>query len=131
MLPFTQAGSGASALVTARSACAITVVIVVLLLLPGVGSVVVVVAVAVLVITVLFTVLTGILTTIWKTAVSPAAIVAFEKMTLPVEPTDGAEVDQPLPVVTTADTKVVFAGTASVTVTVCASDGPLLLKLIV
>ena len=35
------------------------------------------------------------------------------------------------PLVWDSDTKVVLAGTASVTVTVCASDGPLLLRLIV
>src|SRR6185369_17838427 len=37
----------------------------------------------------------------------------------------------PVPVVTVADTNVVFAGIASVTVTVCASLGPLFTKLIV
>src|SRR6185295_8797735 len=70
-------------------------------------------------------------TTIVNTAVSPAATVAFENTTLPVPPTAGAVMLQPLPVVTTADTNVVLAGTASVTVTVCASLGPLLAKLIV
>src|SRR5262249_31260322 len=70
-------------------------------------------------------------TTMVKTAVSPVATVALEKTTLPVPPTAGALVDQPVPVVTEADTNVVLAGVASVTVTVCASDGPLLVKLIV
>ena len=68
------------------------------------------------------------LTTIVKTAVSPLATVAFEKTMLPVAPTAGAAVPQPAPVVTAADTNVVLAGTASVTVTVEADAGPLLMK---
>src|SRR5690348_672412 len=71
------------------------------------------------------------LTTMVNTAVSLAATVAFEKTTLPVPPTAGAVVVQPLPVVTVADTNVVLAGTASVTVTDCASLGPLFTKLMV
>src|SRR5438128_10882742 len=106
-------------------------VVAVAVLLAGVGSVVVVAAVAVLVTVVPVGVVTSTLTTMVKTADSEAATVAFEKTTLPVEPTVGADVLQPLPVVTTADTNVVFVGTASVTVTVCASLGPLLPKWIV
>src|SRR2546423_1854216 len=113
------------------SACVCTVVVAVPVLLAGVGSVVVVAAVALLLMTVALVVLLLTLTTIVKTALSPATVVAFEKTTLPVEPTEGALTLQPLPVVTTADTNVVFAGTASVTVTVCASVGPALLKLMV
>src|SRR2546423_192509 len=113
------------------SACVCTVVVAVPVLLAGVGSVVVVAATALLVIVAPLVVLLLTLTTIVKTALSPATVVAFEKTTLPVEPTEGALVDQPLPVVTTADTNVVLAGTASVTVTVCASLAPLLLKLMV
>src|SRR5436305_1355685 len=110
----------------ARSACVCTVVVAVPVLLPGVGSVVVVAAVAELLMVAPLAVLALTWTTIVKTAVSPAATVAFEK-------TIGPEVfvPQPVPVVTTAETSEVFAGTASLTVTVCASDGPLLLKLIV
>jgi len=55
----------------------------------------------------------------------------LEKTTLPVPPTAGVVVVQPEPVVTAAETKVVFAGTASVTVTLVALSGPLFLKLIV
>src|SRR5690349_20297307 len=95
------------------------------------GSVVAVAATAELLMTVPLAVLALTLTTMVKTAVSEAATVALEKTTLPVPPTAGALVDQPLPVVTVADTNVVLAGTASVTVTVCASLGPLLLKLMV
>ena len=130
-MPPTQTGSGESLFVTARSACAITVVVAVALLLPGVGSVVAVVAVAVLLSIVLCGVLALTLTMMLKTAVSEAVTVAFVNCTVPVPPTAGADVLQPLPVVTLADTNVVLAGTASVTVTVCASLGPLLTKLIV
>src|SRR5690348_7620845 len=109
MLPLTQTGSGESVFVTAKSACAITVVVAVAELLPGVGSVVAVVAVAVLVSIVLCGVLALTLTTMVKTAVSPAATVAFVNVTVPVPPTAGALVDQPVPVVTVADTNVVLA----------------------
>src|SRR5436853_2243914 len=119
-------GSGESVLVIARSAITCTVVVVVPVLLPGVGSVVVLAAVALLLMTVPLAVLLLTLTTIVNTAVSPAATVAFEKTIGPA-----VFAAQPLPVVTIADTKVVLAGTASVTVTVCASLGPALLKLIV
>src|SRR6185295_2733587 len=65
-------------------------------------------------------------TTIVNTALSPAVTAAFEKTIGPPVFTD-----QPLPVVTTAETSDVPAGTASVTVTLLASEGPALLKLIV
>ena len=93
----------------------LTGVLAVPLSLPGVGSVVVAVFVAVLAMFVPPVVVGPTLTTIWKTAVSGLATVAFEKMTVPVPPTDGALAVQPLPVVTDAATKVVLAGTASVT----------------
>src|SRR5436853_7462680 len=118
-------GSGASDLVTARSACVFTVVVAVAVLLPGVGSLVVEAAIALLLIVLPLAALGLTLTTIVNTAVSLLGIDAFEKTTLPVEPTVGAVVVQPDPVVTVADTKVVLAGTASVTVTVCAVPGPL------
>src|SRR5207253_7462935 len=124
-------GSGASDFVTARSARVCTVVEAVPVLFPGVGSVVALAAVAELLMVAPLAVLALTLTTMVKTAVSPAATVAFEKTTLPVPPTAGADVLQPLPVVTLADTNVVLAGTASVTVTVCASLGPLLQRLTV
>ena len=102
------------------------VVVAVAELLPGVGSGVVLAAVTVLVMVVPFGVEVLICTTMVKVAVSALATEALEKTTLPVPPTAGAAVDQPVPVVTVADTNVVFAGTASVTVTVCASDAPAL-----
>src|SRR6185295_12082205 len=131
MLLPAKTGSGVSVLVTARSAIALTVVVAVPVLLPGVGSVVTAAPTALLVIVVPFGVPEFTLTTIENVAVSPAATVALENTTLPVPPTAGALMLQPLPVVTAADTNVVLAGTASVTVTVWASLGPLLTKLIV
>src|SRR5690242_18487501 len=124
LLPAKTFGSGEAVLVMAKSALVCTDVVAVPVLLAGVGSVVVLAAVAELEIVAPFAVEELTLTTIVKTAVSPVTDVAFEKTTLPVPPTAGALVDQPVPVVTTALTKVVLAGTASVTVTLCASDGP-------
>src|SRR3989442_571117 len=107
-------GSGESDLVTDRSAWAWTVVVAVAELLPEFGSVVVLAATALLVIVVPTEVFELTLTTTVNTALSPAATVALENTTLPVPPTAGALVDQPLPVVTVADTKVVLVGVASV-----------------
>src|SRR5262245_11513995 len=131
MLLPAKTGSGESDFVTARSANACTVVVAVPVLLAGVGSTVALAAVALLVIVAPLAVVEFTFSTIVNTAVSPGATVAFEKTTLPVPPGGGALTPQPTPVVTTADTNVAFAGTASVTVTVCASDGPLFTKLIV
>jgi hypothetical protein len=108
-----------------------TVVVAVPVLLPGAGSGIELAAVAELLITVPCTVPALTLTTIWNVAVSPFATDAFENTTFPVPPTAGALVLQPVPLVTVADTNVVFAGTASVTVVVTAEPGPLLVKLIV
>src|SRR5512132_4106766 len=105
-----------------------TLVIVASVLSLGFGSAVVDAAVAVLAMPVFSPALELTLTTMVKTAVSLTATEPFEKTTLPVPPTAGVLVLQPLPVVTVADTNVVLAGTASLTVTVCASDGPLLTK---
>jgi hypothetical protein len=71
------------------------------------------------------------LTTTSKVAVSPMTELAFEKMTFPVPPTAGVVTLQPDPLVTDAETKVVLAGTASVTMTLLAVPGPLLPKSIV
>src|SRR5262245_23911650 len=120
-------GSGASDLVTIRLALVCTAVVVVAVLLAGTESPVVAIAVAVLLMLAPLAVLALTLTTIVKTAVSPAVTVAFEKTTLPTPPTAGATVPQPLPVVTVAETNVALAGTASVTATLVASLGPLLM----
>ena len=124
-------GSGESLLVTERSAWAATVVVAVAVLFPGFGSVVELAAVAEFVTVEPLGALALTLIVIVNTAVSPAATVALEKTTLPVAPTGGDEKVQPTPVVTVAETKVVLAGTASVTVTPWASLGPLLAKFIV
>src|SRR5712692_8790754 len=110
LFPAITFGVGDPLLVTARSACVCTVVIAVALLLPGVGSVVVLAAVAVLLIVEAFAALELTYTTMVNTAVSPLATGDLEKTTLPVPPTAGALVLQPLPVVTVADTNVVLAG---------------------
>src|SRR5690349_16913902 len=110
-------GSGESVLVTTRSARVITLVEAVAVLLLESVSVSVAAAVALLLIVAPLAVEAGTLTTIVKTADSPAVTAAFEK-------TIGPEVltAQPVPVVTTAETSEVPAGTASVTVTLLASD---------
>jgi hypothetical protein len=100
-------------------------------LLADVESVVVVAAVALFEIVEPLAALAFTFTTIVKTAVSPAATVLFENTTLPVPPTAGVLPAHPVPVVTEDETNVVPAGTASVTVTLCASLGPLFTKLIV
>src|SRR5437588_4524710 len=106
-------------LVMTRSACVPTVVMAELELLPGLGSAVAEAAVAVLVITVPFMVLASTLTTIRKDASSPLATVAFAKTMVPVPPTGVASVrDQPAG--KDADTKVVWAGSGSLTVAGCA-----------
>src|SRR5438874_2662837 len=110
-------GSGVSVLVTAKSAWRLTVVVAVPVLLPDTGSLVVLAATALFVMVEPSAALVLTLTTRVKTAVSPAATLALEKTTLPVPPTAGGlGIDQPVPVATTAETKVVLAGTASVTV---------------
>src|SRR5438132_462758 len=63
------------------------------------------------------------LTTILKVALSLGATEALEKTTLAASP-EGIVVVQPAPLVNVAETKVVLAGTASVTVTFCAANAP-------
>ena len=124
-------GSGESVLVTERSAWVLTMEAAIAVLFPAFGSVVEPAAVAEFVTVAPLGAPALTLTTTVKTAVSPAATVALEKTTLPVAPTGGDEKVQPTPVVTVAETKVVLAGTASVTVTLWESLGPLLAKFIV
>src|SRR5438132_84560 len=98
-------------------------------LLPGLGSVVAEAAVAVLVIIVPLAVLASTLTTTVNDSVSPYGAVARAKTRVPVPPTAMLSVrDQPAG--KDADTKVVWAGSGSLTVTVCASFGPALAKVI-
>src|SRR4029450_13394539 len=78
----------------------ITVVVALPVLLTLFGSEVTEAATASSLITVAFGVLGLTFTTIENCAVSPAATVPFEKTTLPVPPTEGELMDQPVPVVT-------------------------------
>ena len=126
-----ELGSGFCALRAKSSGGPITVVVAFPVLLTLFGSEVTEAATASLLITVAFGVVGLTFTTIENCAVSPAATVVFEKTTLPVPPTAGELMDQPVPVLTEALTKVVSVGVASVTVTVCASLGPALAKSIV
>src|SRR5713101_925540 len=103
-----------------------TVVVAVPVLLPGAGSGNELAAVAVLLIIVPCITPELTLTTISNVAVSPFATDALANTMLPVPPPDTESVRlQPVPLVTEADTNVVFAGTASVTVTLGADPGPL------
>src|SRR3954453_7528244 len=108
-----------------------TVVVAIAVLLPGVGSGIELAAVTELLIVVPCIVPALTFTTMIKVAVSPLATLAFEKTTLPVPPTAGCDVDQPVPVITEAETNVVFTGTASVTVVLRPGPGPLSTKLMV
>src|SRR2546429_497776 len=104
-------------LVMIRSACVPTVAMALDELLPGVGSMVAEAAVAVLLITVPLAVLISTLTMIVKDAASPLAAVALAKTMVPVPPGTTASLrDQPAG--KAADTKVVLAGSMSLTVTV-------------
>src|SRR5437764_251247 len=130
LLPAITSGVGEAVLVTDRSMRRMTLVIATSMLLPGVGSPVPLVTVAVLGIVVPVGVAASTLTTIVKVAVSLAATVAFVKVMVPVPPATTESVrDQPAGVVT--DTSVVLVGVGSLIVTVCASDGPLLVRPIV
>lgn len=55
---------------------------------------------------------------------APFASDASEQLTLPVPPTEGVVQENTGPVVCDSETKVVFAGTASVRETLPAKDGP-------
>src|SRR5690349_13016836 len=112
-------GSGESDFVTTRSARVITAVVADAVLLELSVSVSVAAAVTLLLMVAPLAVFELTLTTMVKTAVSPAVTAAFEKTIGPL-----VLVLQPVPVVTTAETNEVLAGTASVTVTLLASDGP-------
>ena len=108
-----------------------TVVVVIAVLLVGFGSFIVLAVITVFVITAPDSTPLLTCTTTSKTAVSPIPTIAFEKITLPVPPTAGDMIVHPIPLVTIADTNVVFAGTASVTVVSIPGPGPLFVKLIV
>src|SRR5436309_2440235 len=106
-------GSGESVLVTDRSAWAITAVVSVSLLSAGLTSVVVLLAVAVFVTIEPSSTLALTLTTKVNVAVAPAARVVVKALIVPVPPAGGVTRLNAGPEVWVADTKVVLAGTAS------------------
>jgi hypothetical protein len=119
-------GFGALVLAMARSARATTRVIAVPVLLAVLGSVVLDVAVALFVRKVPSGKSWATCTTMVKLAASPLATVAFEMVTVPVEPTAGIETGQPGGAV--AETNVVPGGRGSAMVTAWASLGPLFVR---
>src|SRR5439155_1115602 len=108
------------------SAAVATVVVAVDVLLPGVGSVVLLETFAVLDKVEPLASLALTLTTRVKVALAPAARVAAVVVTVPVPPTVGVVDVKPTGAV--KDTKVVPVGTASVSATLCASLGPVLVR---
>jgi len=119
-------------LVMARSAVVVlTVAVDVALLLAGLVSVMVLVAVTVLLIVEPLGTLALALTTIVNTAEAPAAREVAVREIVPVPPTGGFVAIRAGPAVCVSDINVVFAGTASVKETACASLGPLLVRVMV
>jgi hypothetical protein len=107
----------------AQSSAAVpTVVVAVAVLFAMLGSVDVAVIVAVFVMTVVLGVPALTLTTRVNEALAPAARLAMVQVTVPVPPTAGVEHDQPAARVN--DTNVVLGGTASLSATLVAPDGP-------
>jgi hypothetical protein len=111
------------------SALWVTVVLTIELFAPGPGSLVVEATLAVFEIV---PVAPGLmLTVIENVAEAPLANDASVQVIVPVPPTDGVLQENTGPVVCDSETKVVFAGTASVSETLCAFDGPLLVTVTV
>ena len=117
-----------SVLVTARSACALTVVVAVLELLLGVGSAVAALTLAVSLKTVPWATALPTFTTRVKAA-GPGARLMLDELTTPVLPTAGVVFDQPAGDV--SETKVVPAGSVSLSATDAAALGPLFVTVIV
>src|SRR5438034_1202825 len=69
-------------------------------------------------------------TTTVKVAEAPAARVAVVPLIVPVPPTGGLVNVNVTPLFWVSDTKVVLAGMLSVSCTLCASEGPLLVSVI-
>jgi len=125
-----RTGSGVSDFVIDKSAVVTTAVVSVSLLLPGVASVGLA-TVAVLEIVEAAGALELTSTTNVNVAVAPGASVAAVAVNVPVPPTAGFDSVKAGPAVCAADTNVVFAGTASLSDTLLALLGPLLLTVIV
>src|SRR5438874_2663802 len=124
-------GSGESVLVTARSAWVMTAVVCVAESFAALASVVVVVAVAVLLTVPPWATFGLTRTTKVNVASAPATRVVMNALAVPLPPAGGTTRLKAGPEVWLADTNVVLAGTASLRVTFCASDGPLLVTMIV
>jgi hypothetical protein len=107
----------------------VSVVVTADVLFPGFGSAVVVLTFAVLLIVPLAEALT--FTTTVKVAVAPARSEPIVQLIVPVPPTGGLVQTNTGPAVCVSETNVAFTGTASVSETVCASDGPLFVIAIV
>src|SRR5207245_1565618 len=116
--------TGGPVLVTAKSADVATVDVAVDALFAALASAVVVTAVAVLLTVDPLAVPAPTWTTIWKVAVPLAAKVVSVAVIVPPPPTGGLVIVKAGPDVCVAETKVVFAGTASLSVTFWASLGP-------
>src|SRR6266550_1031280 len=127
-----RTGSGESLMATERSGSAalVTVVVSVAVLFVGFESVVLEAISAMLVIVVSFAAAFT-LTTSLKLAPVPPASVAMVQVTVPVPPNGGTVQVKVAPVFWVNETKVVPAGTASVSVTPWASLGPRLVRLMV
>jgi hypothetical protein len=120
------AALAAAVLTTPRSALLVTVVLTVELLLFGFASMEVVAALAVFEIVPLAP--EPMWTVMENVADAPFAKVAREQLTLPVPPTAGVVQEKTGPVVCDSETNVVLAGTASVSDTFSAGDGPLFVR---
>src|SRR5438132_247061 len=124
MFPPAGTGSGLSLLLTCRSAPATGVVSAAEVLLLWSGSVVVVVALAVLLIVVPSGVAGSTLTTSVTVGAAPAPMLGVVAVIVPVPPTGTLSVRVQVPG-TVTETRVVFAGSVSETLTLAAST-PLL-----
>jgi hypothetical protein len=118
-------------LLTVRSAEARTVVLTVEVLSALVGSLVLLVTLAVLLMLELLASLESAWTTRVKVALEPAVKLAILPLTVPVPPGDGLLKAKVGPPVWDSETKVVPVGTASVRLTFWASEGPVLVRVMV
>src|SRR5258707_1282938 len=112
-------------LLTDRSAEAPTMAVLDPVLLLGFGSAVVEIPVALFVIIVPFATVAPPFYTILKEAEAPFASVAIEQLTVPVPPPGGFMQVNAGPTVCISDTKVVPAGSVSLSMTLWAPFGPL------
>jgi hypothetical protein len=124
-------GLGEAVFVMLRSALGCTGVVTLAVLLPELLSGVLLETLAVFVILEPVAVPELTFTTKLKVAVAPAARVALVQVTVPVPPAAGVVQVKVGPAVWVSDTKVVFVGMGSLSWTLCASDGPALLTVMV